>query len=184
MKRLIDLILSSVAILTLSPVFIFVAAVIFFSDFGPVLFKQQRVGRGGSIFYIYKFRSMVESAENLGGYSTSEGDPRITHIGRFIRRTSLDELPQLFNVLTGDMSVVGPRPDVPKQRELYSDAEWQQRHRVRPGITGLAQATLRSAATAAQRKELDLQYAKQPSLLVDIRIILLTFKQVFGKGGN
>jgi len=184
MKRSFDFILSLDAMLTIAPVLLVVAAAIYLTDFGPVLFKQRRVGRDGAIFYIYKFRSMVVNAEQMGGYSTSEGDPRITYIGRFIRRTSLDELPQLLNVLVGDMSVVGPRPDVPKQRQLYSEAEWQQRHRVRPGITGLAQATLRSAATTEQRKELDLQYVEQASFLMDIRIILLTIKQVFGKGGN
>jgi len=184
MKRLFDLLLSSIAILALSPVFLFVGATIYISDFGPVLFKQRRVGQGGKIFFIYKFRSMVINADRLGSYSTSERDPRITRVGHFIRRNSLDELPQLFNVLGGDMSIVGPRPDVPEQRELYTEAEWRLRHSVRPGITGLAQATLRSAASAAQRKELDLQYAKHPKLITDIRIIFMTFLQVFGKGGN
>lgn len=167
-----------------SPILIGVATAIYLSDFGPVIFRQRRVGRGGKDFFIYKFRSMVIDAEKLGGYSTADGDPRITRVGRFIRRTSLDELPQLFNVLCGSMSVVGPRPDVPAQRTLYTEAEWQLRNSVRPGITGLAQATLRSAATETQRKELDLQYAQQASLFKDIQIILLTFKQVFGKGGN
>lgn len=167
-----------------SPILIGVAVAIYLSDSGPVLFKQRRVGRGGRDFFIYKFRSMVIDAERLGGYSTADGDPRITKVGRFIRRTSIDELPQLFNVLCGSMSVVGPRPDVPAQRALYTEAEWQLRNSVRPGITGLAQATLRSAATETQRKELDLQYAQQASLFKDIQIILLTFKQVFGKGGN
>lgn len=184
MKRIFDFSSSLVAIVLLSPLMIGVAAAIYFSDFGPVLFKQKRIGRGGDEFFIYKFRSMVIDADKLGGYSTADGDPRITRVGRFIRRTSLDELPQLLNVLSGSMSVVGPRPDVPAQRSLYTDAEWSLRLSVRPGITGLAQATLRSAATESQRKELDLQYARQVSLLKDIQIILLTFKQVFGKGGN
>ena len=184
MKRLFDMLCAAGAIVVLSPVLIGVAAVIYFSDFGPVLFKQRRVGRAGREFFIYKFRSMVLNAERLGGYSTAEGDPRITWVGRFIRRTSLDELPQLFNVLLGHMSVVGPRPDVPAQRTLYTEQEWRIRHSVRPGITGLAQATLRSAATEQQRKQLDLQYAQQASLMKDLEIIAMTFKQVFGKGGN
>lgn len=184
MKRIFDFLSSLIAIIVFSPILIGVAIAIYLSDFGPVLFRQRRVGRGGDDFFIYKFRSMVIDAEKLGGYSTADGDPRITRVGRFIRRTSLDELPQLFNVLCGSMSVVGPRPDVPAQRVLYTEAEWQLRNSVRPGITGLAQATLRSAATETQRKELDLQYARQASLFKDIQIILLTFKQVFGKGGN
>jgi len=183
-KRLFDILCATGAIVTLSPVLLGVAAAIYVSDSGNVLFKQRRVGCRGREFFIYKFRSMVLNAESLGGYSTTEGDPRITRVGRFIRRTSLDELPQLFNVLLGDMSVVGPRPDVPAQRPLYTDEEWRIRHSVRPGITGLAQATLRSAATEQQRKQLDLQYAQEASLTKDIEIIALTFKQVFGKGGN
>lgn len=184
MKRTFDFFCSLVAIVILLPLMIGVAAAIYFSDFGPVLYKQKRIGQRGHEFFIYKFRSMVIDADKLGGYSTADSDPRITKVGRFIRRTSLDELPQLLNVLSGSMSIVGPRPDVPAQRSLYTDAEWALRLSVRPGITGLAQATLRSAATEAQRKELDLQYARQVSLLKDIQIILLTFKQVFGKGGN
>lgn len=184
MKRLFDILCAAGAIVVLSPVLLGVVAVIYFSDFGPVLFKQRRVGRAGREFFIYKFRSMVLNAESLGGYSTAEGDPRITRVGRFIRRTSLDELPQLFNVLLGHMSVVGPRPDVPAQRALYTEQEWRLRHSVRPGITGLAQATLRSAATEQQRKQLDLEYAQQASLIKDLEIIAMTFKQVFGKGGN
>ncbi|MBF4210500.1 sugar transferase [Pseudomonas donghuensis] len=184
MKRLFDIFCSAAAIVALSPILLGVALTIYFSDFGPVLFKQRRVGRGGREFCIYKFRSMVINAERLGGYSTADGDPRITRVGKFIRRTSLDELPQLFNVFLGDMSVVGPRPDVPAQRSLYTDEEWRIRHSVRPGITGLAQATLRSAATEAQRKQMDLHYAEHASLLKDFEIIFLTFKQVFGKGGN
>ena len=127
---------------------------------------------------------MVINAESLGGYSTADRDPRITAIGRFIRRTSLDELPQLLNVLFGEMSIVGPRPDVPAQRSLYTDDEWTVRHSVRPGITGLAQSTLRSEATTEQRKAMDLEYAKNVSFALDVRIILMTIRQVVFKGGN
>ncbi|MGM9513391.1 sugar transferase [Roseateles sp. DB2] len=184
MKRLLDVGASLVALLLLSPLLLGVALAVFAGDFGPVLFRQRRVGRDGREFSIYKFRSMVLNAERLGSFSTADGDPRITRVGRFIRRTSLDELPQLFNVLLGDMSLVGPRPDVPAQRGLYTDEEWQARHRVRPGITGLAQATLRSEATVEQRKQMDLRYAREASLALDMQIIAMTFKQVFGKGGN
>ncbi len=184
MKRLIDCVAAACALLLLAPLLLGVALAIWMSDFGPVLFRQRRIGRGGLEFSIYKFRSMVLDAERLGGFSTADADPRITPVGRFIRRTSLDELPQLLNVLKGDMSLVGPRPDVPAQRSMYSEADWLARHQVRPGITGLAQATLRSEATVEQRKALDLRYARDASLALDFKIIALTFKQVFGKGGN
>lgn len=184
MKRLLDILASAVALLVLSPVMLALALAVFAHDRGPIFFRQRRVGLGGREFYMLKFRSMVLDAERLGGFSTADGDPRITRVGRFIRRTSLDELPQFLNVLKGDMSMVGPRPDVPAQRELYSQAEWEARHRVRPGITGLAQATLRSEATPEQRKALDLRYAREASLALDLKIIALTFKQVLGKGGN
>ena len=108
----------------------------------PVLFRQTRLGLHGREFGMFKFRSMVKNAASIGPYFTSDNDPRITRVGRFIRRTSIDELPQILNVLRGDMSLVGPRPDVPAQRALYSDADWAQRCSVRPGITGLAQALL------------------------------------------
>lgn len=184
MKRAFDVLISVLAMMLLGPVFVAIALAIHLSDRGPIFFRQRRVGLNGKEFQIYKFRSMVLDAERLGGYSTADGDARITPIGRLIRRTSIDELPQLLNVIKGDMSLVGPRPDVPAQRELYSAQEWTLRHRVRPGITGLAQATLRSAATLDERKRLDLEYAANPGLVRDFLIILMTFRQVFGKGGN
>ena len=178
MKRFVDLLLSLFALALLWPLLLLTALLIRLDSPGPVLFRQTRVGRDGQHFSIYKFRSMVVNAETLGGFSTQQGDARITRTGRWIRKTSVDELPQLFNVLLGDMSWVGPRPDVPAQRENYTDAEWLARHRVRPGITGLAQALLRSEATPEQRKSLDIQYAEQASVWLDLKILLLTFKQV------
>ncbi|MDB5790424.1 MAG: sugar transferase [Massilia sp.] len=184
MKRLIDIIIAVCALLLLSPIMLFVILAICLYDRGPVFFKQERVGRFGKTFLIYKFRSMVVNAEQVGGYSTADKDPRITPVGRFIRRTSLDELPQLINVLNGDMSIVGPRPDVPAQKTLYTPEEWSLRNSVRPGITGLAQATLRSAATQAQRTVLDLRYARERNIGLDMKIIAMTFTQVLTKGGN
>jgi lipopolysaccharide/colanic/teichoic acid biosynthesis glycosyltransferase len=183
-KRLVDIVLSLMALIFLMPLLLITAALIRLQDAGPSLFGQQRVGKDGRIFRMWKFRSMVINAESLGGFSTADRDPRITPIGRFVRRTSLDELPQLLNVLVGDMSIVGPRPDVPAQRGLYTEDEWMLRHSVRPGITGLAQSTLRSEATTEQRKAMDLEYAKNVSLALDVRIILMTIKQVIFKGGN
>lgn len=184
MKRLLDLLFSGTALLLLSPMLLGVMLAIFLSDRGPVFFRQVRVGRSGVLFGMYKFRSMVVNAERLGGFSTADGDPRITRIGRILRRTSIDELPQIINVLKGDMSIVGPRPDVPAQQALYAPGQWELRCAVRPGITGLAQATRRSAATQEERTELDLQYARQASVGMDIKIIAMTLKQVVTTGGN
>jgi lipopolysaccharide/colanic/teichoic acid biosynthesis glycosyltransferase len=184
MKRLTDILLAALALILLSPLMLFVALSVYAYDRGPIFFKQRRVGLHGVEFSIYKFRSMVTDAERRGGYSTADGDPRITPVGRWIRRTSVDELPQIINVLSGDMSMVGPRPDVPAQQSLYSDAQWRLRHTVKPGITGLAQATVRSAATHAERTELDLRYARESNMRLDIKILFLTFMQVITKGGN
>ncbi len=184
MKRFLEILFTSITLILLFPVFLAVGLAIRLDDGGPLFFRQMRVGRGGRYFAILKFRSMVINAELRGEYWTADSDPRITRVGRLIRRISLDELPQLLNVLIGDMSLVGPRPDVPAQRTLYEETEWMLRHSVRPGITGLAQATLRSDATPEQRKMLDLEYVKQASVWLDVKIILMTFRQVFVKGGN
>ena len=182
MKRIFDLFLSSIAIVRLIPIF-FITAVFIKIDGGNIFFFQERVGKFGKTFKIYKFRSMVKNADQLGGYSTTVGDPRVTKVGRFIRKTSIDELPQLINVIKGEMSIVGPRPNVPQQLKDYTEEEWLLRHSVKPGITGLAQVMYRSSATKEQRLELDLNYAKKSNIFLDLKIILLTIRQVFLKGG-
>jgi lipopolysaccharide/colanic/teichoic acid biosynthesis glycosyltransferase len=184
MKRLLDVVLALAALALLAPVLAAVALAVAVESGRPVLFRQTRIGLGGREFGMVKFRSMVRDAAAIGPYFTSDNDPRITRVGRFIRRTSLDELPQLFNVLAGDMSLVGPRPDVPAQRSLYSDEQWAERCSVRPGITGLAQALLRSGATEQQRRELDLRYVREHSLWLDLRILGWTLGRVTGKGAN
>ena len=184
MKRIFDIVTSLVMLIILSPILILTAIAIKLDSKGPILFTQQRVGRLGQEFSIYKFRSMVQNSADIGPYYTSNNDVRITKVGNFIRRTSLDELPQLLNVLKGEMSVVGPRPNVPVQRKDYSAENWDKRNSVRPGITGLHQATLRSSATPAQRLALDLEYANNASFFLDLKIILLTIKQIILKGGN
>jgi lipopolysaccharide/colanic/teichoic acid biosynthesis glycosyltransferase len=131
-----------------------------------------------------KFRSMVRSAAAHGSYMTGSNDPRITRIGRVIRRASLDELPQLLNILKGEMSLVGPRPDVPAQRADYSEADWRERCSVRPGLTGLAQARLRSQATAAERLALGLQYVRQHGIALDLKILVWTLARLGGMGSN
>ena len=173
-KRLFDIVLALLALLLFSPVLLAAALAVWLDSGRPVLFAQTRVGRGAQPFKLYKFRSMVVDASQRGPYNTSQNDPRITRVGRILRRTSIDELPQLLNVLRGDMSLVGPRPDVPAQRANYTAEQWALRHRVRPGITGLAQALYRSSATPQQRLQADLDYARIYGLLVDMSIIGLT----------
>lgn len=184
MKRLFDIVCSIFLIVTLLPVFIFVSGAIIVREGSPILFKQNRLGYRGKPFRLLKFRSMIINADKKGGYSTVDNDPRITKIGHYIRRTSIDELPQLFNVLRGDMSLVGPRPDVAAQVENYSAEEWEERTSVKPGITGLAQATLRSDATPEQRLSLDLDYARDHGTRRDVAIIIMTLLTLFRRGAN
>ena len=183
-KRSFDIGLSLVVVFLTLPLLVLIALLIKLETKGPVIFKQERVGLRGALFQIYKFRSMVESAASQGPHFTSHNDSRITRVGRVIRKTSLDELPQLLNVLNGDMSCVGPRPNVPRQRKEYTEEEWNKRNTVLPGITGLAQAMLRSTATPEERTRLDLEYVDKACFLYDIRVILMTVKQVFLRGGN
>jgi lipopolysaccharide/colanic/teichoic acid biosynthesis glycosyltransferase len=184
MKRLMDVVLSVLALFLLAPVMLAASAAIALESGSPVLFRQIRVGFKGREFGMFKFRSMVKNAASLGPYFTTEDDPRITRVGHFLRRTSIDELPQLINVLLGDMSLVGPRPDVPVQRDLYSDADWAQRCSVRPGITGLAQALYRSESTESQRLEADLRYTREHSVWLDLKICWWTAKRLSGRGAN
>jgi len=184
LKRVFDVVVSVLIIMLTLPIWLTVSACIFLGDRGPVFYRQQRVGLGGRLFGIYKFRTMVPDADKIGGYSTAYGDPRITRVGAFLRRYSLDELPQLLNVVIGDMSLLGPRPDVPMHRSLYTDEEYAKRSSVRPGITGLAQATARSRATPEERKRLDLEYVDKSGFLFDLRVILMTVRQVVAVGGN
>ena len=184
MKRLTDIILSLMALALLAPVLLLAALAVVLDSGLPVLFTQTRVGLGGREFGMFKFRSMVKNAASTGPYFTQANDPRITRVGHFIRRTSIDELPQIINVLLGDMSLVGPRPDVPAQQSLYAPQDWAQRCSVRPGITGLAQVKGRSAVTPDQRLSLDLDYASQVSWWRDIQIMWWTVCQLHGKHSN
>src|SRR6218665_429349 len=152
---------------------------------GGRVFRAVAAGVHGREFRMYKFRSMVRQAARLGPHFTTGGDdPRITPVGRWLRRTSIDELPQLLNVLKGDMSLVGPRPDLPVQRDLYTEAQWLARCSVRPGITGLAQALYRSEATHEQRLAADLRYAREMSLWLDLQIMLWSLRRLGGKAAN
>ncbi len=179
-----DVVLSLLALLVLSPLLVATSLAIALESGRPVLFRQIRLGLHGREFGMFKFRSMVKNAASIGPYFTSTNDPRITRVGRLIRRTSIDELPQILNVLRGDMSLVGPRPDVPAQRGLYSDADWAQRCSVRPGITGLAQALLRSEGSEGERLALDLRYTREANVWFDLKIMVWTLGRLTGKGGN
>ena len=184
MKRAMDIVLAMAALLALAPLLLGAALAIALETGLPVLFRQTRVGLNGREFGMYKFRSMVKNAAQVGPYFTTDNDPRITRVGRFVRRTSIDELPQLINVLKGEMSLVGPRPDVPAQRSLYTPVDWAQRCSVRPGITGLAQALYRSDSTEAQRLEADLRYTREASLWLDLKICWWTLRRLGGQGAN
>lgn len=194
-KRIFDIIMSSVAILILSPVFLIVALAIYIDDpKGSPFFVQTRVGRHGKKFKFYKFRSMVSNAEELleqlkeknekdGPVFKMKDDPRITRVGKFIRKTSIDELPQLFNILKGDMSIVGPRPSLPKEVGQYNDYQ-AQRLFVTPGLTCYWQASKkRDEIPFDEWVDLDIKYILERSWLVDIKVIIKTFTAVFtGQG--
>jgi len=185
-KRAFDIILTLSAILVLSPLFVVVGVLIKLDSSGPVLFRQVRIGRGNKMFTMLKFRSMrIEGCDNNGTRSTSRVDNRITRIGRLIRMTSIDELPQLFNVLSGDMSIVGPRPHALGSRaadKLFwevDDRYWH-RHATKPGVTGLAQIRGYRGATLVEddlvnRLQADLEYLENWSILRDVKIIAMTF---------
>ncbi len=187
-KRVLDVVGASLAILVFSPVMIAAALAIKIEDRGPVTYTARRAGRRGEYFAMYKFRSMVVDADKLkqemadhnerkGPLFKMSNDPRITRVGKIIRETSVDELPQLFNVLRGDMSLVGPRPALPEEVDAF-DEELRERSRVRPGITGLWQVEARSNAAFNAYRRLDLHYVENWNLGLDLRILLATAEQV------
>ncbi|MBN8704202.1 MAG: sugar transferase [Bacteroidetes bacterium] len=184
MKRLIDFLSSLFLIVLTLPLIILVSFLIKITDKGPIFYLQRRVGLHGKIFMIYKFRSMYHAQGKDWPYSTSTNDPRITRIGYYLRKSSMDEIPQLLNVLKGEMSLIGPRPNVEAQISNYTPEEYSLRNSVLPGITGLAQATIRSYGTEKERLEKDLFYVNNMCFLLDLKIIFLTIKQVLLKGGN
>jgi lipopolysaccharide/colanic/teichoic acid biosynthesis glycosyltransferase len=184
MKRAFDFCVAAAALALLALPMALIAVLVWLDSGRPVLFAQTRVGRGGRPFRLLKFRSMVVDAEARGPQRTATADPRITRSGRWLRRSSLDELPQLFNVLRGDMSLVGPRPDVPAQRADYAEADWLRRCSVRPGLTGLAQARYRSRATPRQRLDADLDYVERHGLARDLEILAMTVGQLLRRSGN
>ncbi|WP_422389738.1 sugar transferase [Candidatus Enterococcus clewellii] len=182
-KRLFDIVISFLGLICISPLLLVVSLFIKFESRGSVLFYQTRLGKNGKEFRIIKFRTMCMNAEYIGDglKIKSDSDSRITKVGNFLRKTSLDELPQLFNILKGDMSLVGPRPPVHYfPYEGYgSYPEWaKKRFIIRPGITGLAQCTVRNSVTWDERIVLDIQYIDNLSFIMDLKIIYWTILRV------
>jgi len=180
-KRLLDILFALVAIPFGLILFLIVGALIFIEDRGSVFYNAPRLGRNGKIFRMYKFRSMKMNAPDLrnadGSTFNAQEDPRLTRVGRFIRKTSIDETPQLLNVLLGDMSVVGPRPDLPEHRAMYVGNE-ERKLEVRPGVTGYSQAYFRNAMPWKERIAKDIEYIDHLSFLFDAKIIVKTIATV------
>lgn len=183
-QRVLDITVAGTLLVLLAPLFAVIATAVRLTSPGPVLYRQIRVGKGGRLFQLVKFRSMVHDSEKIGPWFTALGDPRITKLGKFLRSTSLDELPQLINVLRGEMSLVGPRPDVPAQLTDYTQEERRIILSVRPGITGLAQVVGRSNLSMHERTNYSVHYALHRSLLLDLKILLRTLWVVAGSRGT
>lgn len=186
-KRTFDVCSAVAATVLLSPVLLATAIVIKIDSKGPVIFKQQRLGLGGKPFWIYKFRSMTVGAEKQGtGVYSFKGDARITKVGKIIRATSIDELPQLWNIIKGDMALIGPRPALTYHPWPYEQYTEHQKHMfdVRPGITGWAQVNGRKEVPWPERIELNIEYVNKMSLAMDVKIIFLTFYKVFTNADN
>jgi lipopolysaccharide/colanic/teichoic acid biosynthesis glycosyltransferase len=191
MKRLFDAGLAAVGLIVSAPLWAIIPLAIKLEDGGPVFFPQARVGLGGRVFRVLKFRSMLPDAESASGpLQAAADDPRITRVGRVLRATAMDELPQLWNILVGDMSFVGPRPLRPGEVELRGDGGlvsldqipgYEDRHRVRPGLTGLAQVYASRDISRVAKFRLDRLYMKRAGLWLDLRLILLSF-WITGRG--
>ena len=193
-KRIFDIVAATCGIVLLSPLMIIIAVLIKTEDHGPIFYKQVRVGKNGKTFKMYKFRSMFVNADKMlaklkehndveGPMFKMKDDPRITKVGHFIRKHSLDELPQFLNVLRGDMSLVGPRPPLPSEVEEYSEYD-KQRLFVIPGCTGLWQATERNEVGFNEMVQLDIQYIKRASFMFDLWIIWKTVEIVIKPNGS
>lgn len=184
-KRLVDILLSIFGLIITAPIIIVTAIFIKIDSPGPIFFEQERVGLNGKYFKIYKIRSMVIDAEKNGAKWASKDDPRITNIGKFIRKTRIDELPQLWNVLKGEMSIIGPRPEIPLFTINFNDEipGFVNRLTIKPGLTGWAQVNGGYDLTPAEKLEKDLEYINNIGILIDIKIIIKTIFIVFNGNG-
>jgi lipopolysaccharide/colanic/teichoic acid biosynthesis glycosyltransferase len=179
-RRAVDILASAIALLLSAPLLVLAALAIRLETPGPVLYRQRRSGLQGNVFEVLKLRTMVDGAEHIGaGLAVNENDSRITRVGALLRRTSLDELPNLLNVLRGEMSLIGPRPTLPVQVEQYSERQ-RGRLAIKPGITGWAQVNGRASLPWAERIELDLYYIEHRSLSLDLEILRRTVVMVLG----
>jgi lipopolysaccharide/colanic/teichoic acid biosynthesis glycosyltransferase len=182
-RRAIDIVAGCIALGLAAPVIAVAALAIRIESRGHAIYRQRRVGRDGVSFDLLKLRTMVDGAEHIGaGLAINENDPRVTRVGAFLRRSSLDELPNLLNVIRGDMSFIGPRPTIPVQVAQYTERQ-RGRLAIRPGITGWAQVNGRASLPWSERIELDLYYIEHRSLAFDLRILSRTLAIVFGGSG-
>jgi lipopolysaccharide/colanic/teichoic acid biosynthesis glycosyltransferase len=182
-RRAVDVVVSALALALSSPLLLAAMLAIRLESPGPVIYHQRRAGRGGRPFGVLKLRTMVDGAEHIGaGLAVNANDSRITRVGALLRRSSLDELPNLLNVLRGEMTLIGPRPTLPAQVDQYTERQ-RGRLAVKPGITGWAQVNGRASLPWAERIELDLYYVEHRSLLLDLRILLRTPAMVLGGSG-
>ena len=178
MKRVFDFIISLFALIILSPLFLLISLIILIGDGKPVLFRQKRVGKNNELFTIYKFRTMKRGTENVASGKLENANAKITKFGRILRATSIDELPQLFNILNGTMSLVGPRPLIPEETEIRELREKYNVYTIRPGITGWAQVNGRDTISLEQKALLDKEYVEKQSLGFDIKILVMTVLKV------
>ena len=178
MKRVLDFLISLFALIILSPLFLIVSVGVLISDGSPVFFRQKRVGKNNELFEIYKFRTMNRGTENVASNDLSDADVKITRFGKILRATSIDELPQLLNILNGSMSLIGPRPLIPEETRIRELREKYNVYSVRPGITGWAQVNGRDNVSAEKKALLDKEYVEKQSLMLDIKIFFMTIHQV------
>ena len=185
-KHTIDKIFGLILIILISPILLLLSISIKLDSKGPIIFKQKRLGKNGKVFNMYKFRTMYIDAPDLrnedGSTFNSDDDPRVTKVGKILRKTSLDELPQILNILKGEMSFIGPRPDLPDHYGLYSEDD-KKKLLVRPGVTGYAQANGRNSNSWAQRIAMDIYYIENYSLILDIQIFFKTIFSVLKQEG-
>ena len=182
-KRFTDIVISIISLIITSPIFLISAILIKLESKGPVFFLHERTGFNGNPFYMFKFRGMIDNALRYGPGITQKDDPRITKVGKFLRRTSIDELPQFINVLRGEMSIVGPRPEIISITSKYSNAH-KEVFKFMPGITGYSQVNGRQLLSPEQRTEMEIDYYKNETFFSDLKIFCQTFLVIINNKGN